>query len=72
MVGLQVGPIFHKIGNGRFLHSFFSTIAYNLENNDWGSRFPNLMKDLYYNSLQPEKIESAQVELQTIKSELEE
>lgn len=34
MVGLKVGPIFYKIGNGSFLHAFFSTVAYNLENNN--------------------------------------
>lgn len=31
MVGLKTGPMFYRIGTGSFLHSFFSTITYNLE-----------------------------------------
>lgn len=72
MVGLKVGPIFYKIGIGSFLHSFFSTVAYHLENNNWGSRFPLIMNELYYKSLAPDKIDSASEELKTIFTELEE
>jgi 2,3-bisphosphoglycerate-dependent phosphoglycerate mutase len=72
MVGLKVGPIFYKIGTGSFLHSLFSTVAYNLENNNWGSRFPLIMNELYYKSLTPDKIDSATEELKTIFTELEE
>jgi hypothetical protein len=72
MVGLKVGPIFYKIGTGDFLHSFFSTIAYNLENKKWGSRFPLLMNDLYYKTLSVDKIDEALAELKTIQEELKE
>lgn len=72
MVGLKVGPIFYKIGSGDFLHSFFSTIAYNLENKKWGSRFPLLMNDLYYKTLSVDKIDEALAELKTIQEELKE
>lgn len=72
MVGLKVGPIFYKIGTGSFLHSFFSTVACNLENNNWGSRFPLIMNELCYKSLPPDKIDSAAEELNKIFIELEE
>lgn len=72
MVGLQTGPIFYKVGTGDFLHAFFSTIAYNLENNNWGSRFPILMNDLYYNVLTVDKIDEADSELKNIYQELKE
>ena len=72
MVGLKVGPIFYKIGTGSFLHSLFSTVAYHLENNNWGSRFPLIMNELYYKNLSPDKIDSATEELKTIFTELEE
>ncbi|MDC8106940.1 immunity 70 family protein [Chryseobacterium sp. PTM-20240506] len=72
MTGLKVGPIFYKIGTGDFLHSFFSTIAYNLENNKWGSRFPLLMNELYYKTLPADKVDGAINELKTIQKELEE
>jgi len=72
MVGLKVGPIFYKIGNGNILHSFFSTVAYNLENNKWGSRFPFIMEELYYRSLSPEKVDLAIEEIKKIFAELQE
>lgn len=72
MVGLKVGPIFYKIGNGNILHSFFSTVAYNLENNKWGSRFPLIMEELYYRSLPPQKLDLASEEIKKIFVELQE
>lgn len=71
MVGLKVGPIFYKIGNGNILHSFFSTVAYNLENNKWGSRFPLIMEELYYKSLSPQKVDLASEEIKKIFIELQ-
>lgn len=72
MVGLKTGPIFYKIGTGDFLHSFFSTVAYNLENNKWGSRFPLIMNELYYKTLSVDKVNEAIAELKTIQDELKE
>jgi len=46
-VGFKVKFYWYQIGNGAFLHSFFSTVAYNLENGNWGSRFPIIMCELY-------------------------
>ena len=71
-VGLKTGSIFYKIGTGDFLHSFFSSIAYNLENNKWGSRFPFLMNDLYKANLKNDKIDEALKELEIIKKEFDE
>lgn len=42
-VGLKVKFYWYQIGTGDFLHSFFSTIAYNLENSKWGSKYPFIM-----------------------------
>ena len=38
-VGFKVGFFWYQIGSGDFLHCFFSTVAVNLENGNWGSRF---------------------------------
>ncbi len=70
VVGLQTGPIFFKIGTGSFLHCFFSTISYNLENSKGGSKFPYLMNDLYRKELTPENIEKAEIELNIIHTAL--
>lgn len=69
-VGFNVGFYWYQIGSGDFLHCFFSTVAGNLENGDWGSRFPLLMNELYQGRLENEKVADAIVELNTIKAEL--
>ena len=70
MVGLKVGPIFYKIGSGSFLHCFFSTIAVRVENGNWGSKYPTLMKQLYQGEVTQEEIASINNELNDIKAEL--
>jgi 2,3-bisphosphoglycerate-dependent phosphoglycerate mutase len=69
-VGLFVDPVWYKIGASDFLNSFFSTVVYNLENNERGSRFPLLMKDLYNGKLVWKKAKDALQELDIIKQEL--
>lgn len=70
MTGLFTDPVFFPIGTGDFLHSFFSTVAYRLENNNWGSRFPTLLNELYHNGIAFSKCSTALDELYQIKSEL--
>lgn len=70
MVGLKLGPIFYKIGTGSFLHCFFSTIAVRLENGNWGSEYPILMKQLYQAEILPSDINSLNKELDDIKAKL--
>ncbi|RWW96715.1 Imm70 family immunity protein [Flavobacterium cerinum] len=67
MVGLKVGPIFYKVGTGDLLHSFFSSIAYNLEDNKWGAKFPFIMKELYAKELSVEDIPQAVKEINLIR-----
>jgi 2,3-bisphosphoglycerate-dependent phosphoglycerate mutase len=58
-------------GEDFWLHSFFSTIAYQLERDGWGSRFPALMNELYAGRLPLERVPEARAELETIRSELQ-
>ena len=60
----------YQIGSGDFLHAFFSTVAYNLENMKWGSRFPVIMKELYQGHLPKEHVDAAIGELAVISAEL--
>ena len=60
------------VGQDYFLHSFFSTIADQLEDEAWGSRFPALMKDLYSGRLSASRVSQARRELATIRAELAE
>lgn len=69
-VGFKVGFYWYQIGSEDFLHAFFSTVAGNLENKQWDSRFPLIMNKLYQGKLEIEKIEPAINELMKIKEEL--
>ncbi len=69
-VGFKVKFYWYHIGNDDFLFSFFSTIAYNLEGKNWGSRFPLIMNHLFKGKLTVDKIEGAIKELETIQTEL--
>ena len=70
MVGFKIGCIWYEIGAASFLHSFFSTVAYNLEGGNWGTRFPVIMNELYQGELTNANVPNAMVELNTIESEL--
>ena len=69
-VGFKVEFFWYQIGRGDFLHAFFSTVAYNLENGDWGSRFPVIMNELYTGKLSQVHTDEAIKELEIIKREL--
>ena len=69
-VGLTSGDIWTEIGDSDLLHSFFSTICYHLEANNWGSKYPYLQKKLYYEKLNPEEISHALDELKDIQIKL--
>lgn len=55
-----------------FYIPFFSTIAYNLEDAKWGTKYPFMMKELYSGILKEEHLKNAKVELKEIKNELKE
>lgn len=70
-VGFKVLFFWYQIGRGDFLHSFFSTVAYRLENGKWGSRFPVIMNELYQGKLKQMNTDQAIEELRIIKNELQ-
>ncbi len=47
-IGLRIDTSWIEFGYSETLYSFFSTICYRLEDSKWGSRFPILMNNLYY------------------------
>ncbi|MFT5083923.1 MAG: 2,3-bisphosphoglycerate-dependent phosphoglycerate mutase [Lentisphaeria bacterium] len=69
-VGLKIGSVFNVIGSGEFLHSFFSTISFHLEPKGWGSRFPELMNELYQGKLDAANAKKALADACAIKKEL--
>jgi 2,3-bisphosphoglycerate-dependent phosphoglycerate mutase len=71
-VDLYVQNTMWTVGEDDFLHSFFSTIAYQLEKQGWGSRFPALVGELYRGRLPAERVPEARRELNTIRRELAE
>ena len=70
MVSFRVGCIMYEIGTSSFLHSFFSTVAYRLEKNKWGSKYPVIMNELYQGKLSCDNVPAAKKELEKIKKKL--
>lgn len=69
-VGIQVGNIINEVGSSDFLHSFFSTISYHLEPDGWGTKYPELMKEMYNGKLHQKHATKARKDLLEIKEEL--
>ncbi|KFI04973.1 hypothetical protein JN25_00310 [Bacillus sp. BSC154] len=71
-VGFKVKYYWYQVGHGDFLHSFFSTVSYHLEEQGWGSKYPHLLNELYQGKLETKNIEAALEELKDIKEKLKE
>jgi hypothetical protein len=71
-VDLYAGNTMWRIGQDDFLHSFFSTVAYQVEREGWGSRFPALMKELYMGRLPKQRVPAARAELEEVRARLSE
>ena len=69
-VGFRIDFLWYQIGHGDFLHSFFSTICYRLEDGQWGERYPYLMNKLYQGNLDWEDVKYAKKELEDVKEKL--
>lgn len=65
-IGFRVKYYWYQVGTGDFLHSFFSTICYHLENKEWGSKYKYLMNDLYNGHIGLSKIDDALRELDEV------
>ena len=70
MIALRVGGKIFEIGSASFFKSFFSTVFVRLEDEDWGSKFPKLMNNLYMGRLEVHDSSSALKELQRIRYDL--
>lgn len=69
-VGLRIDFLWYQVGNGDFLHSFFSTVCHHLEEGHWGAKYPYLMNRLYQGSLAWEDVKFAREELTSIRNGL--
>lgn len=72
-VGFKIYSDWMEFGYSETLYSWFSTICYRLENSKWGSRFPVVMNNFYYdekNGVKFEDLEEFKNELKTIENEL--
>jgi hypothetical protein len=70
-VGFFVGSVAHEVGSADFLHAFFSTISYHLEPHEWGSRYPELMNQLYHGKLEAKYAHKVRSDLCEIRQELQ-
>lgn len=69
-VGFKVGNIVDEIGTQDFLHAFFSTISHHLEPKGWGTKYPELMNELYQGKLDRQQAEKALQDIRQIREQL--
>lgn len=69
MLGIKVKYFWYQLGSIHLLNTFHSTVAFNLEKNKMGSRFPALMSMMKNGLVEYENCKSAMQELETIKEE---
>lgn len=69
-VGIAVDCFYYELGHSDFVHSFFSTISFHLEQEGWATKYPLLMNDLYNAKLQWKDISFAKANLKEIEQEL--
>jgi 2,3-bisphosphoglycerate-dependent phosphoglycerate mutase len=69
-VGFRVGSVVDEIGTHEFLHAFFSTISYHLEPHGWGTRFPEMMNELYQGRRDENKADKVLADVAKIREEL--
>lgn len=65
-VGIKVKYYWFQVGSASFFYSFFSTIAVNLEEKQWGSLYPKIMNDFYQGHLLYKDVKTALEELNLI------
>lgn len=70
-IGFKVKDYWYEIGTGDFFHCFFSNIAYHLENENWGNKYPILMNELYQGELKYKNIDKAINELKNVQNYFE-
>lgn len=69
-VGFRVGGIIDEIGTSDFLHAFFSTISFHLEPDGWGTRYPELMNELYQGRLEQKAADKVRNDVLEIRERL--
>ncbi|SFI36636.1 MULTISPECIES: Imm70 family immunity protein [unclassified Bacillus (in: firmicutes)] len=72
VVGFKVDMFFYEVGHPDLLHSFFSTMSYHTEPEGWGTKYPLLMKDLYFDKLKWKDAPEALKNIEEIREKLSE
>jgi hypothetical protein len=69
-VGFEVANVVDEIGTHDFLHAFFSTISHHLEPKGWGTKYPELMNELYQGRLDRRHAEKALDDIREVRERL--
>jgi len=72
MVIITIRNISFDVGYVEITKSLFYSIAHHLERRDWGSKYPVIMKELYYDGIEIEHLEQGLKEIKEIKEKLKE
>jgi 2,3-bisphosphoglycerate-dependent phosphoglycerate mutase len=69
-IGFCVGNIIDEIGASAFVYAFFSTISRHLEPNGWGTKYPELMNELYRGRLHSQHAQKVLNDVREIRNAL--
>ena len=70
MICIKVGNIGLIIGGYQIMSALFYSIAHDLENREWGSKYPVIMNELYYGDMiECDNLQQALAEIKEIKEE---
>ena len=69
-VGFRVGGIIDEVGTSDFLRAFFSTISFHLEPDGWGTKYPELMTELYQGKLHKKAADKVRNDILEIREKL--
>ena len=70
MMYIRIDNIVFEIGSNTSVFSVFGSIAHHLEKREWGSKYPIIMNELYYDGIEVEHLEQGLKEIKEIKEKL--
>lgn len=70
MIYIKAGNVGLEIGGNPITGALFYSIAHHLEKREWGSKYPIIMNELYYNGIEVEHLEQGLKEIKEIKEKL--
>ena len=70
MIHITVRNFIFELGYPSIMKALFNSIAHHLEGREWGSKYPVIMNELYYEGIEVEHLEQGLKEIKEIQEKL--